>query len=567
MSSSALRSSYLRPIVRPLSFLVLALICAAPSFADSHARIVRLSYIDGDVELDKGDGRGFNTAYMNMPLIHQSKLWARDGQAEVEFEDGSSVRLTPDTILAFSDLSLGSDGQRDTSIELVQGTAYFDIHRRESDSFEVQFGHQRVQLLKSAHFRVDGDKREFELAVMSGEVQVSSTAGSDVAVKKGETIRIDSDDPDRYQLAKNIDVESYDGWDNERAKGHDQVVSSAAVSGRNSDLTYGLSDLNASGNYFYVPGYGYMWRPASASLAWDPFADGYWVSYPGFGYTFVSSYPWGWAPYRYGSWQFVNGYGWCWNPGSNWNNNWHTVPPVRNVPPHFRPPVAPRRGPGEVIVVDHGTASPLPPRRIVVDNDSLDHRRPHSTKVATDTGEVIRQGQSVAPAPATGFVSTTAPSTSTVPASIPVSTPGIVTVGPSRQVTPHMGGRRFDDGKDESRDTVLNQRQIAPAAIVVAPANSSPAPVRTMAPIAPAPAPTHSDIHTAPPRMEPRISPPPMRMETRPMGASPSMGASRSMGPSMPSGGGVRMSSPSMGGGNTGGGGRSTGSAASGRQR
>src|ERR1700758_3809363 len=107
MSSPALRSSFPRPVLRSLSAFVLSLIlCGVYAVADSHARIVRLSYVDGDVQIDKADSHGFVSAYTNMPVVHQGKVWARDGMAEVEFEDGSSIRLTPDTILNFSNLSL-----------------------------------------------------------------------------------------------------------------------------------------------------------------------------------------------------------------------------------------------------------------------------------------------------------------------------------------------------------------------------------------------------------------------------------------------------------------------------
>src|SRR5947209_8882987 len=220
MSSTALRSSRLRFGLGPLSCLMFIFLLGASALADSHVRIVRLSYLDGDVELDKGDGRGFSTAYLNMPVTQDSKLWARDGQAEVEFEDGSSIRLTPDTIVAFNDLSLDNNGGRNSSVELQQGTAYFDVRRRDSDHFQLQFGREQVQLLKSARFRVDADKSHYEVAVMSGEIQVSSASGTEVAVKKDESIRLDNDDPDRYYLAKGVDTETYDSWDSDRAKSH-----------------------------------------------------------------------------------------------------------------------------------------------------------------------------------------------------------------------------------------------------------------------------------------------------------------------------------------------------------
>src|SRR5579864_3948204 len=172
MSNPALCSPRLKSVLSSITFLTF--LFTLPVLADSHARIVRLSYVDGDVELDKADGRGFGSAYENMPVAYQYKLWARDGEAEVELEDGSSIRLTPDTILAFTDLSLDSSGQRHTLVELQQGTAYFDVRSHNTDNFEVQFGHNRARLVTSARFRVDSEKGNYELATINGEVQVSN---------------------------------------------------------------------------------------------------------------------------------------------------------------------------------------------------------------------------------------------------------------------------------------------------------------------------------------------------------------------------------------------------------
>ena len=565
MSNPALRSSRLPSFFSLITILLPALLFVPPAAADSHARIVRLSYVDGDVQIDKADGRGFGTAYLNMPVTHQSKVWARDGQAEVEFEDGSSVRLTPDTIVGFNDLSLDASGRRNSVVELQQGTAYFDIRHHGADNFELQFGRDRLQSTKSAHFRVAADRSRFEVAMFGGEAQVFVGSDSEIAVKKGETIRFDGDDPDRYYLAKGTDVENYDTWDSARTKGHDEAVSSAIVSGNNG-ITYGLSDLNSYGNYFYVPGYGYMWRPSSVGLGWDPFADGYWVSYPGYGYTFVSSYPWGWAPYRYGSWQFVNGYGWCWAPGSNWNN-WQTFPGIRTRPPHYRPPVVPRSG-SPVVAVTHGAALPVPPRQIVVDNDALEHRRPHSSKVVAEDGTVIRQSQPTG-VTTQGFTTTTttSPTTGVI---APMALPGSVTVQAPRQIQPHVGmGRGIDEVRAERGRSDLGQpNQITPAetrAPIVG-ATSSPSaisapPANRSAPPTPIVAPVHTDVRGNSPRMESHVSTPappmrstaPMHTETRSGGwSAPAMHSSA---PSF---------SPSAGGGRASGGGSSTGGAHSG---
>src|SRR5436305_8663618 len=88
------------------------------AFADSQARIVRLSYIEGDVQIDRGDGHGFNHAFLNMPVIEGTRLWTRnDGRVEVEFEDGSTARLTPDTIMEFQRLRTQNDA-RSTSMNI-----------------------------------------------------------------------------------------------------------------------------------------------------------------------------------------------------------------------------------------------------------------------------------------------------------------------------------------------------------------------------------------------------------------------------------------------------------------
>lgn len=527
MSSSALRSTHLRFVLWPALFLFFIFAFCAAALADSHARIVRLSYIDGDVQIDRADGHGFNTAYLNMPVIQQAKVWARDGQAEVELEDGSSIRLTPNTIVAFTELSLGSEGQRTTSVDLQQGTAYFDLRQRDPDRFILGFGRDQVDLITPAHFRVDASRAQFELAVFKGEVQVSSGGGPEVAVKGGETIRLDQDDPDRYYLAKEIDVENYDEWDRDRTKNHDEVVANGLLNDNNA-VTYGSTDLNTYGNFFYVPGYGNMWRPISAPLGWDPFADGYWMFYPGYGYMFVSSYPWGWMPYRYGSWDYISGYGWCWAPGTTYTT-WYPVPPLRNRPPHYHPP-RPPSSVAPILAVNNGRITPVPTHIPVAGDESFPRRRPLPTKIQTANGTVLPQpGMS---APVQGFVSTTN--------SAPNPGVGAVVVSPVRPIAPR-GPHRLNDGVVSWRNAEGNQNRQIPSATVTTPAS---APARTA--VVPTPTPMES---RGAPQASPRVSAPPMHAASSPAMSSPRMSS-----PSV-SGGGMRMSSPSMGGGGMGGGG------------
>ena len=104
---------------------------AVSASAESKARIVRLSEVQGTVQLDRATGDGFDKAFLNLPVIEGSKLkTGKDGRAEVEFEDGSALRLAPESEVDFTHLALGDDGQKLSTVHLVSGMVYADLHRK-----------------------------------------------------------------------------------------------------------------------------------------------------------------------------------------------------------------------------------------------------------------------------------------------------------------------------------------------------------------------------------------------------------------------------------------------------
>src|SRR5919198_2709093 len=80
---------------------------AVSAWADSQARIVRLSDVEGNVQIDRATGDGYEKAFLNMPVTEGVSLrTTEDARAEVEFEDGSTIHLVPNTVLHFTTLSL-----------------------------------------------------------------------------------------------------------------------------------------------------------------------------------------------------------------------------------------------------------------------------------------------------------------------------------------------------------------------------------------------------------------------------------------------------------------------------
>ena len=330
---------------------VLAIVSAS---AESKARIVRLSDVQGSVQMDRGTGDGFDKTFLNMPVVEGARLkTGDDGRAEVEFEDGSTLRIVPNSEVDFTRLALGDDGQKLSTMQLAAGTAYVNYRGKSADEFTLQFGSESVTLTSPSHFRVGLGDNDATLAVLKGELNVTGQSGSfEVDQKHTATFELASS---HYEVAKGFEENSYDAWDKQQSEYHDRYAATGK-SYNSSPYAYGMSDLNYYGNYMSVPGYGMVWQPYFLDASWSPFQDGGWVYYSGAGYTWVSAYPWGWMPYRYGNWAFVPGYGWVWQPGY-WNT-WNTIPRSVNPPRRTAALIAPTSGRGTVLVGRGLTVNP-----------------------------------------------------------------------------------------------------------------------------------------------------------------------------------------------------------------
>ena len=377
-----------------VAVLVAAFLVVSAS-AGSKARIVRLSEVQGTVQIDRATGDGFDKAFINLPVIEGSRLkTGKDGRAEVEFEDGSALRLAPGSEVDFTRLALGDDGQKLSTVQLVSGTVYANLRPKKSgekagDQFALNFARESVTVAGAAHFRVELDgASKATLAVFKGKVSATSPSGEfEVAEKhsatidtandelgngdlaKGEPANGDATKKGGFVIAKNYEAEPSDGWDRQQTDYHDRYAS-AGGSGISSPYGYGMSDMNYYGSFMNVAGYGNVWQPYFIDAAWSPFQDGGWAFYPGAGYMWVSGYPWGWMPYNYGNWAFAPRFGWVWQPG--YYNPWYGIPQVVNPPVRTKVPTPPVRGHQTVMVGLGLAANPAAgaPRRLTINPGS-----------------------------------------------------------------------------------------------------------------------------------------------------------------------------------------------------
>ncbi|MGA2370776.1 MAG: DUF6600 domain-containing protein [Candidatus Korobacteraceae bacterium] len=310
-----------------------------PVVADSQARIVRLSDVHGEVQVDRNTGQGFEQALLNLPMVQGTRLRTGAGFAEVEFEDNRTLRLAPDTQVEFSQLELRPSGTTVSTMTVERGMVYVGLTRSTGDEFTLAFARNKIPLPPSSHVRLDMGDKWANLAVFKGNVHVEALNGP-ITVGKDRTVTFNLVSPTEPQLVKNVIPWTYDFWDQAATDYHNRKVNSSSYG--NSPYAYGLPDMRYYGTFVNTPDCGRIWRPFFASAAWDPYSNGTWVWYPGSGWTWVSPYPWGWTPYHYGTWGYCPNYGWGWRPRGSWQGLISVPKPPQHPRPHYPPHSIPR---------------------------------------------------------------------------------------------------------------------------------------------------------------------------------------------------------------------------------
>jgi hypothetical protein len=287
---------------------------STPASANSKVRIVRLSEVKGDVQIDRKLGQGFGSAMANLPVTEGARLKTGDGVAEVEFEDNSTVRLAPNSLIEFPQLELLPSGAKASAVNVMQGMVYVSLVNTKGNEFTLTFGQEKLKLPPDSHIRLDMTAGEAKLAVFHGDALVEGPSGStDVGKNKTATFNLASQS--EPTVAKSVADNALDPWDHNAVDYHKSFANASPYG--NSPYAYGINDMNYYGSFGGGCG-GSMWRPYFASASWDPYSNGAFAYYPGAGYSWVSPYPWGWTPFHSGSWAFCQGIGWGWMPGGAW---------------------------------------------------------------------------------------------------------------------------------------------------------------------------------------------------------------------------------------------------------
>ena len=280
--------------------------------ADANAgpvRLARFSTLTGDVTWRDSTDGSWSPASQNMPLRQGAQIWVSEGgRAEIQFDDGSRIRLDSNTLITLQTLYSDTEGEF-TEITLNDGHVYLRLNNKYS-LYQVNTPQASLKAAGPAQIRIGGGKGA-EFGVRSGAANVEG-AGGKAELNAGDYLDLaDANAP--YRVEELPRADNWDTWNLSR----DEAIDNA---GRTvsphlpSNIALVADDLEEDGAWHNDGQYGWVWAPRNVNADWRPYRAGRWTWVEPFGWTWVSTERWGWAPYHYGTWVHQS-YGWAWCPG------------------------------------------------------------------------------------------------------------------------------------------------------------------------------------------------------------------------------------------------------------
>ena len=276
--------------------------------------VARVSLLNGDVSVRRGDSGDFVAAAINAPLLALDSLQTGPAsRAEIQFDTANRVRFGTDTEARLSQLTADH-----FQLQVARGTVTWAVLTDSGAQAEIATPSVAIHPVSRGSYRVtvlpDGTTL---ITVRAGSLEVFTPGGVE-RVEAGQTMmaRGAVENPE-FQIVAAV---RFDEWDQFNERRDRELLSSQSYNYVSRDIA-GAEDLDNYGQWNSDPTYGQVWTPRVAA-DWAPYRLGRWTNEDYYGWTWVSADPWGWAPYHYGSW-FQGSYGWSWFPGQRYSHHYY----------------------------------------------------------------------------------------------------------------------------------------------------------------------------------------------------------------------------------------------------
>jgi hypothetical protein len=235
----------------------------------TYAQIVRISYVEGDVRIQRGEPNGkaslgaWEQAVADLPLETGFSLVTGQGRAEIEFENASTMYLAENSVLTFNDLH-ETAGIPYTELALLSGTVSLHIHpylagerfilHTPTNDFVAKFpdkSYARIQAYTDAVAITPLEGNELRLpGVPKDEIQPGRTW----TYLQGQL----------WTEAADSDNQAFFAWDHWVADREAQRATAISAVMEASGLTEpipGMAEMQGEGKFFDCAPYGTCWEP------------------------------------------------------------------------------------------------------------------------------------------------------------------------------------------------------------------------------------------------------------------------------------------------------------------
>ena len=289
--------------------LVLAAVSAASDDLSTGPAlgVARISIVQGDVAIMRGDSGDWIAAKPNMPVVEGDSVQVNTAaRAEIQLAYGNFLRLGGGTEVEFVKL-----GGKQFRVRLLAGVAiYSELPGGEAD-VDIETPLAAVRPMKAGRYIVSVQPAETQISVPKGRTEVAFQITSQI-LDSGRTMIVrEGPTGTEFEKRRGIPDSDLSQWAADRDREARQSVSHRYVS---KDI-YGAGQLDYYGEWRYVPNVGHSWFPY-VTPRWSPYRHGSWNWVDYYGWTWVGSEPWGWAPYHWGRWYRDPVFGWAWYPGA-----------------------------------------------------------------------------------------------------------------------------------------------------------------------------------------------------------------------------------------------------------
>jgi len=231
--------------------------------------VARMSVINGEVSVRRGDSGEWVAAVANAPLMVEDRIATGQGaRAEVQFDAGDLIRLG-----ANAEVRLAQLDYNHYELQIAHGTVTFRVLRDAHKKIELDTPPVSIRPSGIGAYRVyvqEGGATE--ITVRAGAAEIATPKGSET-LQAGQTMlaRGNPADPE-FQVTQGIAFDDWDRWNEQR----DKELLGSASSRYVPQGEYGAEDLDKNGRWVNDQTYGWVWNPSVAE-GWAPYQNGEWV--------------------------------------------------------------------------------------------------------------------------------------------------------------------------------------------------------------------------------------------------------------------------------------------------